>query len=314
MIKKFFAIAAVAAMLIACGEPEDNKPAGGENNGGTNTENPGGNGDEGGNTEEPVFLSKVQIDGDYADWEALEESDYVVATLPEGEVLYPALKTFKMHADDLFLYIFLEFNPQGIFNDVTGEWSGVRNLDIFIDEDNDPDTGRYYAWAECASYMLQGAFYGKTTAFNPAVSLYTGVDGQGDWSWENVGVVGGVTAVLPTVVSEETAYFECALLRPMFPFGDAETIGVGVIVETEGWSSIGQLPQFAVASAPASVEENVEGDDATEGEGETETEGDTETEGGETEGDTETEEGETEEEVDPAARPSLLYINLPVVE
>ncbi|MBO7300679.1 MAG: DUF4832 domain-containing protein [Tidjanibacter sp.] len=48
MIKKFFAIAAMAAMLIACGETPEPQP-----NPGGNTEQPGGNEDEGGNTEQP---------------------------------------------------------------------------------------------------------------------------------------------------------------------------------------------------------------------------------------------------------------------
>lgn len=295
MIKKFLTLAVVAALFVACGEE---KPTPTPNPGGGNTEQPGGNedeggnGDEGGNTDGPTFVSKIQIDGDYADWDALAESDYVVSTLPEGECLYPVLKTFKMHADEYYLYILLEYDPRGIYSDVTDEYTPVRNLDIFIDEDNDPATGRYYAWSDCCGYMLQGAFHGVKTPYNPDVNLYVGEDMDPAWAWEDMGIMGGVSAVIPTDVSEDFARFECALLRPMFPFGDAETIGVGIILETEGWSSIGQLPQNAVESVPASVEESVEGDDTTTEEGDDTT---------------------TEEEIDPAARPHLLYINLPAM-
>lgn len=298
MIKKIFAMVAMVAMLAACGEPEENQPAGGENQGGTEQ---GGNGNENPEPEEPTFDFLIDIDGDFADWDALTEDQYVVSTLPtEGTIVDPVLKTFKMCADGLNLYLFLEFDPRGEYVDVTDEWSGVRYLDLFIDEDNDPTTGRYYAWSNCASYMLQGAFHGVTTPYNPSVDLYTGDDGQGTWAWEDMGVYGLVTAAQTVTVSEDTAYFECAILRALFPVEMTETIGVGAIVETEGWSSIGQLPQYAVEDAPAAVEE---GETTTEGE----TEGDTTTEGGETEG------GETEggEEEKPATRPAMLYITLP---
>lgn len=267
MIKKFLTLAVVAALFVACGEE---KP--------TPTPNPGGgnNTEEPEEPEEPEFVGKINIDGDFADWDALAADEYVVATLPEGECLYPVLKTFKMCADELYLYIFLEFNPKGVYTDVTDEWSGVRYLDLFIDEDNDPATGRYYAWSNCASYMLQGGFHGVTTPYNPSVDLYTGVDGEPDWFWEDLGVYGLMTSCLPVTVSEEVARFECSLLRPLIPFEMAETIGVGAIVETEGWSSIGQLPQNAVEDAPATEEGAEEG---------------------------------TEENT--AARPAMLYITLP---
>ncbi len=253
MIKKFLTLAVVAALFVACGEE---KP--------TPTPNPGG---DPGNTEtpeepeEPEFVGKINIDGDYADWDALAESDYVVSTLPEGYCIDPVLKVFKMHADELYIYIYLEFNPRGEYIDVTDEWSGVRYLDLFIDEDNDPATGRYYAWSNCASYMLQGSFNGVTSPWNPAISLYGGVDGLGSWEWTDMGMYGVVDAVLPLEVSEDVARFECSLFRPAFTIEMAETIGVGVIVETEGWSSIGQLPQNAVEDAPA-TEEGTEEDTA----------------------------------------------------
>lgn len=241
MIKKFLALAVVAAMFVACGPSDEPDPTPGGN--GNNTENPTPEPEP---EPEPEYKGIITIDGDFADWDALAESDYVVSTLPEGEVLYPVLKTFKMCADGLYLYIFLEFNPNGVYTDVTDEWSGVRYLDLFIDHDNDPETGRLYAWSNCASFMLQGAFHGTSSVYNPDVDLYTGVDNQPDWAWEPLGVYGLMTSSKTVTVSEETAYFECAMLRPLFPVEMTETIGVGAIVETEGWSSIGQLPQNAV--------------------------------------------------------------------
>ncbi len=248
MIKKFMAIAAVAAMLIACGpdEPKDDPTPGT----GPGTEQP----EEPEEPEEPEFVGAIQIDGNFEDWDALAESQYAVATLPtEGTIVDPVLKTLKLHADELYIYIYLEYDPRGEYlestnaetGEVTGSYSGVRYLDLFLDEDNDPATGRYYAWSNCSSYMLQGGFHGVTTPYDPGCDMYTGVDGQADWLWEDLGMYGVVTSVLPVEVSEDKALFECSLLRPAMTIPMAETIGVGAIVETEDWSSIGQLPQYS---------------------------------------------------------------------
>ena len=59
-MKKIFAIAAMAAMLIACGEEKpENKPNGGGNN-------------NGGGNEEPAFVAAITVDGQFADWDAVE--------------------------------------------------------------------------------------------------------------------------------------------------------------------------------------------------------------------------------------------------
>ena len=238
MIKKFLTLAVVAALFVACGEE---KP--------TPTPNPGGgnNTEEPEEPEEPAFQSAVQIDGEFADWDALEAGKVFTATLPEGEVVDPVLKTIKIYPDEMYIHVYAEFDPRGEYITETESWSGVRMMDIFIDTDNDPTTGRYYAWYAGADIMMQGAFNGTTTPFNPGVDLYTGPPAAGDWSWEDLGVYGAVeTAILPVVVSEDVAKFECSLSRYAFPFEMGEIIAMGIIVETEDWSSVGQLPQDVV--------------------------------------------------------------------
>ncbi len=237
MIKKIIAIAAVAAMLIACGDKEDDtkKP-----NPKPDVEN------QEPEEEEEEFKGAVTIDGAFDDWAALDASKVAVATLPtEGTITYPVLKTLKLHADELYIYIYLEFDPRGQYIEELGSYSGVRYLDLFIDQDNDPATGRYYAWSNCAGLMLQGAFYGGTSAYNPGVDIYTGADMMPEWAWEDLGLFGVVAAIEPVVESEDKALFECSLLRPAIAVDMASTIGIGAIVETEDWSSIGQLPQYS---------------------------------------------------------------------
>jgi hypothetical protein len=236
MIKKFLAFAVVAALFVACDKEPEQKP----NNDKEQTENTDPEEEE-----EEEFKGAVAIDGDFADWDALEDGQVAVATLPtEGTLNYPVMKTLKLHADELYIYVCIEFDPRGQWVEALGAYSGVRYLDLFIDQDNDPTTGRYYAWSNCSSIMLQGAFNGTETPYNPGVDLYTGADMMPEWAWEDLGLYGVVTSVLPVVVSEDKALFECSLLRPAMAMDMAPTIGMGAIVETEDWSSIGQLPQL----------------------------------------------------------------------
>lgn len=237
MIKKFMAIAAVAAMLIACGPDED--PVGPNPNDKPGTENP-----EPEPEPEPEPDCAIVLDGEFDDWDAVE---CVTATLPEaGEgatIAQPALKEFRLYADEMYICVYLEFDPRGEWDEVLGQYSGVRYLDLFFDNDNDPATGRLYNWSTCAGIMMQGAFYGTTEAYNPEISLYTGVDGQPDWAWEDLGIYGAINAIQPVVVSEGVAKVEIQMMRELLSFDMADTIGVGANIETEDWKSIGHLPQ-----------------------------------------------------------------------
>jgi hypothetical protein len=90
-MKKFFAIAAMAAMLIACGDnKEDNKP------------------NNGGDPVEPEFVSLITIDGDMSDWATLDATKVVEATCAEGDVKHGELKKVKIYADELYINVYFE--------------------------------------------------------------------------------------------------------------------------------------------------------------------------------------------------------------
>ena len=96
--------------------------------------NEGGN-DNGGNDGPEIESNAViQCDGDYSDWEGLE--GVVVATCPADDVLYEQFKTFKVYADEEFIHIFCEFNPEETLVFVP-----------YFDLDNNPATGNTSKWS-----------------------------------------------------------------------------------------------------------------------------------------------------------------------
>ena len=247
MIKKFLAFAVVAALFVSCGPSDEPDPTPGGN--GNNTENPTPEPEP---EPEPEFEGLVKIDGNFEDWAALTEEQYVVATLPtEGTMQYPVIKTFKMHADEMYIYIYIDFDARGYYNATDDAWTPANKLDIFMDEDNNPETGRLYGWSSCSNIMMQGTFDGTATPYDPGVSLYTGEDMDSAWSWEDLGLFGFMNAIIPVEIGENLKAFECSLLRPMLGFEMAETIGVGVLVETADWKHIGHLPQNSMEQIEA---------------------------------------------------------------
>lgn len=233
MIKKFIAIAAIAAMLFACGEPEEEKP----NNEGPNTETP--------EPEEPEFVSAITIDGDYSDWAAVEVVETALPT--DGTPRYEQLKKVKAYADEYFICLYLEFDPS----------NNIRNIDLFIDEDNDPMTGHLNGngkWAEGVGIMMQGSFYefnadytvqmgGKSWA--PTVYMFGGENLANTWEWVDLGVGGVASSSAADMIDDTTAAVEIQIIREMIPMPLADTIGLGVILETAEWSSVGSLPQIS---------------------------------------------------------------------
>ena len=234
-MKKFFALAAVAAMFIACGPKEENKPNGGENNGG--------------NTEEPAFKGAITIDGEYADWAAIEPA---VATLPtEGTIKEPSIKTVKAYADEFYVYVYAEYDATDIYV-----------IDLFLDVDNDATTGCVDAnkWgANGLDVLMQGAIYNwsedKTTqlegvAFDPGAFSFGGEPGSNEWNWVSLVEGGIVTSSVPNAVGNLAA-IEFAIMRDMVPVDWGTSVGVGIMMETRGWSAVGKLPALAMESEEA---------------------------------------------------------------
>ena len=98
-MKKLMTLAAMfAAVMVSFTACEKNGNEGGNNNTG-NEYGP-----------EVESNAAIQCDGEYSDWEGLE--GVVTATCPADDVAYEQFKTFKVYADEEFIHIFCEFDPE----------------------------------------------------------------------------------------------------------------------------------------------------------------------------------------------------------
>lgn len=236
MIKKFFAFAAIAAMIMACEPTATPTPDNGDVNGGENTETPAP--EETPGDEEPA--AAITIDGEFADWDNLEGVQ--VATLPAGDVQYEQLKTFKMYADAEFIYVFCEFDPENTLVFVP-----------YFDLDGDPTTGNdskwsgagYEAKAEGSVFEeLDGPAQGAAHAWDPAFYYY------GDPS--DVLASGMITtSSVPAPYKGGSTYaFEASILREVlvdsyaaiFSGTKTDSFTMGMIQYDLNWDYIGKLP------------------------------------------------------------------------
>lgn len=189
---------------------------------------------------EPGSTTAIQIDGDYADWDALQGAQ--IATCPADDVMYEQLKTFKAYADEEFIYIFCEFQPENTLVFVP-----------YFDLDNDPSTGNDSKWSG-AGYEGKaegGVFAEETTddgpvqgapqAWDPAFYQYT------DAGTEKVLDSGmAVLSSVPAAYKNGNWAFEASILRSVvldaYGISDATQFTMGMYQYDLDWSCIGQLP------------------------------------------------------------------------
>lgn len=222
-MKKIFLLMAMAAMAMAC--DSEVKPTPG--NGGVEDD-----GDD--------VVTAIQIDGKYSDWDGLEGVQ--VATLPKGDVEYEQLKTFKVYADETFIYVFCEFDPENTLVFVP-----------YFDLDNDPSTGNDSKWngagyeAKAEGDVFEevetddGPVQGAPKAWDPSFYMYT------DSGTEKV-CASGIGAVMSSVPAQynggSTWAFEAAIVRELIagPYNLGSEVTFGMIQYDLDWQYIGKLP------------------------------------------------------------------------
>lgn len=225
---RFTAAAVMAVSALACSK--DN---------GKNTNRPGGNGDGG-----DAFVSEITIDGNFADWDAVETVD---AEAPAG-VTKDGITKVRVYGDEMYLCMYLEMPLDGFTYD--GE-TGYVPLSICIDTDGNPETGATMDWMwmpAAFEAILQGSIAGPNSqfnSFNPGVTVWTGEDGIGYWDDESAhnqlvvegsGVGSGAGAVDGNVVK-----YELAIIKEFIP-DLGQSIRLGVYLSDSNWADTGRLP------------------------------------------------------------------------
>ena len=191
----------------------------------------------------------ITIDGEYGDWDALGTKVVTATSNPDAPL--KALKVMKAYADDLYLYVYFEYDTELV--DMT-DWLPVH---FYINSDGDTATGGYsdhHLGADC-DIMLEGGIYSAEGPVSYDASLFfwegeNGADGWDGWAGADpnesnnwgADIVGGMTSG-----AGADGKCEIAMLREMMAgVTFADTFYVGMDIQTN-WESSGVLPNDAVS-------------------------------------------------------------------
>lgn len=198
-----------------------------------------------------VGAADIAVDGEFADWEALGESDVTVAETP-ADAFYPGGKALKVasNADYLYLYVEYDASPE----------VGVGILDLFLDTDMAFDgdgkattgTGNW-TWTNNGTDLM---FQGPIEGWDPDGFLYSGTPLAAEWAWTQVVTAGtGAVTTSPTVtLANGNKAVEIGILRSAIPNLGKKT-KLGVLLEKGDWSGeCGVLPALPAKHSDAGTE------------------------------------------------------------
>ncbi|MGC4234118.1 MAG: PKD domain-containing protein [Niabella sp.] len=161
------------------------------------------NGEQTSTFEDLVFIEgpNIKIDANFNDWEHVP----FTAVIEDGSAgKFKALKTYAS-AENLFFYI------EGT------EDMELNSLNLLINKDNNPATGRAYWWypgGAGVEFMLEGA-HNKDAPELTIGTIYAfgGANGTEDWVWNPTVEFGGNVQFSKTVVAGGVAAIEFSVKR-----------------------------------------------------------------------------------------------------
>ena len=246
-MKKIMTLAAIFAavmMGVTSCNPDDTKPeqkpdVETPDNGGEETPDNGGE-----QTPEDEYVSPITIDGDFADWDALDASKVAVATT-DPDATKAGLKTVKVYADGVFINVYFECDL-----DIVADLESVP-FHVYFNSDNsanDPTSEDQWTNSGDIDYMCEGWVFegGVNCTYDPSLSAagYT----PDAYGWEWVDVLGSGSAISAGAGNGQDKYEFAFTLEMMDMVEFADTFGIGFDIQ-QNWDSVGILPNAAVTES-----------------------------------------------------------------
>ena len=198
---------------------------------------------DGGITPPPTQGISV-TDNSIEDWKALPAEKVASCECPQ-DANYLALKGAAVYADELYINILVEYDPEEVPNHESVPFH------VYLNTDNSDATGGYGdQWNDAnVDIMMEGFFYageegsgtGEACDYNPVVVPWTGEIGGTGWGWGEE-----LVPAAPFVQTQHVAgkYVELKMLRELIPtlvgWNESE-FGIGFDIQ-QSWESVGILP------------------------------------------------------------------------
>jgi len=188
-------------------------------------------------------------DNSIEDWKALPAEKVASCERPTGATLL-GLKGVAVYADELYINILVEYDPEDIPNHTSVPFH------VYINTDNSDLTGGYGdQWNDAnVDIMMEGFFFsakewdgetplddGAPCAYDPVIVPWTGEVGGSGWGWGDALEPAG-----PCIASQHVTgnFVEIQMLRELVPTlvgWNENEFGIGFDIQ-QSWESVGILP------------------------------------------------------------------------
>ena len=233
---KFALLCAATIAMIACkptNQPEEKCDVCGENP--CVCDEPGQEPDE--------YACPISVeDGVDTDWAEVPEG-YLFETKCADGASKDALKSVKVFADDIYVNLLVEWDPELVPNHESVPFHVYWNVDAGA------ETGGYGdQWLEPydIDVLMEGFFYAEPTEgcgygepclYEPGMFAYGGAYNTNEWNWTELVAAGAFCASQHLGDNK----MEIQILRELIPaaWGEAFTVGFDI---QQSWESVGVLP------------------------------------------------------------------------
>ena len=188
----------------------------------------------------PISVEDATAD----DWANVPEGYLFETKCAEG-ASWDALKSVKVFADDIYVNLLVEWDPE-----LVTDLSSVP-FHVYWNVDGDAETGGYGdQWLEPYNIdvLMEGFFFvgeegsgtGEPVAYEPGMFAYGAAYNTNEWNWAELTAAG--TFCFSQHLGNNK--MEIQFLRELIPASWGEEFTVGFDIQ-QGWNSVGVLPNAA---------------------------------------------------------------------
>lgn len=185
----------------------------------------------------PISVEDATAD----DWANVPEGYLFETKCAEG-ASWDALKSVKVFADDIYVNLLVEWDPE-LVTDLT-----AVPFHVYWNVDGDAETGGYGdQWLEPYNIdvLMEGFFFaeetegdgGKPCAYEPGMFAYGAAYNTNEWNWAELTAAG--TFCFSQHLGDNM--MEIQFLRELIPASWGEEFTVGFDIQ-QSWNSVGVLP------------------------------------------------------------------------
>ena len=181
----------------------------------------------------------IQIDGNFSDWDALDNSKVSMAQCA-ADARWEALKVMKVCADANYVYVYFEWDPDMIYHEPDVDHVPFH---CFLNTDGNTSTGGFSDWFSdaCTDVLLEGFIYpggAEIGSYDPGAYAWSGAPNGSGWVWDDLGAENlcqgaGIEGKYELLIDR------AAMAALGFPI--AEVFSIGIDIE-QSWDRVGILP------------------------------------------------------------------------